>query len=65
MAAMLRAKQKRQAQLQKEQDDVVKAAVVDLKGHCHLPTIQSKHVVPSNRLLGRCYRRTCSASGTR
>ena len=57
MASMLRAKQKRQAQLQKEQDDVVKAAVVDLKGHCHLPNIQSNHVVPSNRLLGRVYRR--------
>ena len=57
MASMLRAKQKRQAQLQKEQDDVVKAAVVDLKGHCHLPNIQTKHVVPSNRLLGRVYRR--------
>ena len=54
MASMLRAKQKRQAQLQADQAD---ACVVDLKGHCHLPTIQSKHVVPSNRLLGRCYRR--------
>ena len=54
MAAMLRAKQKRQAQLQAEQAD---ACVVDLKGHCHLPNIQSNHVVPSNRLLGRVYRR--------
>ena len=50
MASMLRAKQKRQAHY-KEQDDVGKAAVVDLKGHCHLPNIQSNHVVPSNRLL--------------
>ena len=54
MASMLRAKQKRQAQLQAEQAD---ACVVDLKGHCHLPNIQNRDVVPSNRLLGRVYRR--------
>jgi hypothetical protein len=54
MAAMLRAKQKRQAQLQADQAD---ACVVDLKGHCHLPNIQNRDVVPSNRLLGRVYRR--------
>ena len=56
MSATLRAKQRRQVEARAKRADLGREAVLERPGHCRLPKIESVHV-PSNRLLGRVYRR--------